>query len=145
MCRGFFIWVPSAWWTKHAGFGFFGLRRLAPLRFRPDITVMVDWTIYPLRLPRHKNHAYAKHRCEIKTKNVLKRNISWRLLGSVGPFPGVLWRKDRYLMSYAQSTAKGYIRAKQKCIPITSKTSDSQLMTHSTVEGWIFLGENEVE
>ena len=37
-------------------------------------------------------------------------------------------------MFYAQSTAKGHIRAKQKCIPSTSKILFHYLKTHSIVE-----------
>ena len=53
---------------------------------------------------------------------------------------------DKYLMFHAQSTVKGHIRAKQKCIPTTSINSDSLLNTHSTVEDLDFFGgENEAE
>ena len=48
-------------------------------------------------------------------------------------------------MFYAQSTVKGYNQGKRKCIPTTSKKSDSLLNTHSTVEDLEKFGENEVE
>ena len=48
-------------------------------------------------------------------------------------------------MFYAQSIVKGHIRAKQKCIPTTSKNYDSLLNTQATVEDWINLGEMENE
>ena len=48
---------------------------------------------------------------------------------------------DGYLMFYAQSTTKGHIRGKQNVfLYTTSKYSDSQLNTHSTVENLRNLG-----
>ena len=43
-------------------------------------------------------------------------------------------------MLYAQSTAMGYIRAKQYVFPTTSKNSDSLLNTHSIVEDFLKFG-----
>ena len=48
-------------------------------------------------------------------------------------------------MFYAQSTAKGQIRAKPNVFLPQVKLSDSLLKTHSTVEDLKTFGENGVE
>ena len=52
---------------------------------------------------------------------------------------------DIYFICYAQSTVKGHIREKQNVFMSQVTKSDSLLYTHSIVEGWRNLGENEVE
>ena len=52
------------------------------------------------------------------------------------------------MLFYAQSTAKGHIRAKQSVFLTTSTNPDSLLTTHPTVEDWRNLGKmklNELE
>ena len=68
-------------------------------------------------------------------------------MGTIGPgasMPAANKEKgiDRYLMFFAQSTTKGYIRVKQNVFLLNS---DSLLKTHSTIEDLEKCGENEVE